>query len=536
MTETVKLPVDLNDLQDPAHLNERLRTGVADLDWSRVRDALDFPLVPLLSGLDLSRDADVLGLETIPEELEDAVVQALEYGAQDSTRATAQTSSASSAPEVWEADREPVDSAVEEEHAVEAATQGVDDGEDSDEPVLAPPSQHQIREELEQLVDADLLGPAGGPEEEVAERQVSERYVTGMLAPRRQRLHPPEEFDELAVGGDRTSEDGTSDVSAPQSSTAFPSSLGMTFSVAGDAESIEVTARWGRYRRVPSATLKSKDGNPLLVWKREPVEEISAPVPLSEGEIPEWSVTEEQPEVVVRGTVRRHDDHWIVSLFLVNGQREPKVRRDEAWIFQPELTVTSPDGSAIFRQRPRLRDSSSTDLVAYDEESAMAMIYRHQVGFAAGHNTSVHADTDPEDPRRAVRIRTTVIPRHDVPKTTPPTQEDIPALADLVLDMKELSETPTSELPVKLAALPEAYRSWIEVERRKLSDPGEDLADHTDAAESSRELHSDSRAHPGRNFPPLPVRESRRSLSLRQPRDVAPAHPLHLRRRGSPRR
>jgi hypothetical protein len=63
-------------------------------------------------------------------------------------------------------------------------------------------------------------------------------------------------------------------------------------------------------------------------------------------------VTEEQPEVVVRGTIRQHEEQWIVSLFLVNGQREPKIRRDEAWIFQPELTVTSPDGSAIFRQRP----------------------------------------------------------------------------------------------------------------------------------------------------------------------------------------
>jgi hypothetical protein len=187
MKETVKLPVDLNDLQAPSHLNERLRTGMAELDWSRVRDAPDSTLVPLLSGLDLSRDADALGLETIPEELEDTVVQALENGTQTSTRATAQTSSVSSAPEVWEADREPAEGAVGEETATELS----DDSGGSDKPLLAPPSQYKIRDELEQLVVADLLGPAGGPEEEVAERQVSERYVTGMLAPRRQRLHPP---------------------------------------------------------------------------------------------------------------------------------------------------------------------------------------------------------------------------------------------------------------------------------------------------------------------------------------------------------
>ncbi|MBA3635002.1 MAG: helicase [Rubrobacteraceae bacterium] len=487
MTETVKLPVALNDCPDPAHVNERLKSGVAELDWTRVRDAPVSALVPLLSGLDLSRDADALGLETIPEELEDAVVQVLENGARDETRTTAQAPPMNGAPEVWEADREPVDGAVGEEPAVQAAAERADASGDSDASLLTPPSQHQIRDELERLIVADLLGPAGGPEEEVAERRVSERYATGMLAPRRQRLHPPEEFDELAVGGGGTAEDGTSDVSAPQSSTAFPSSLGMTFSVAGDAESIQITARWGRYRRAPSASLKSKDDNLLLVWKREPVEAASAPVTLSEGELPEWTVTEEQPEVVVRGTVRQHDEHWIVSLFLINGQREPKIRRDEAWIFQPELIVASPDGAPIFRQRPRLRDPASTDRVAYEEERAMAMVYRRHVGFAAGHNTSVHADTDPENPRRAVRVKTTVIPRQDVPRTTPPTQEDIPALADLVLDMKELSETPTSELPAKLAALPDAYRVWIEDERRKLSDPKEDLAGHAEAAERALE-------------------------------------------------
>jgi hypothetical protein len=135
MTETLKLPIDLNDLRDPRHLNERVRTGVAELDWSRVRDAPDSTLVPLLSGLDLSRDADGLGLETIPEELEDAVVQALENGAQTSTRATAQTSSVSSAPEVWEADREPAEGALGEEIATELS----DDSGGLEEPLLAHP-------------------------------------------------------------------------------------------------------------------------------------------------------------------------------------------------------------------------------------------------------------------------------------------------------------------------------------------------------------------------------------------------------------
>ena len=42
-----------------------------------------------------------------------------------------------------------------------------------------------IREELIRLVCGDLLGPAGGPNEEVTEGRVRERYLTGMKDPHR---------------------------------------------------------------------------------------------------------------------------------------------------------------------------------------------------------------------------------------------------------------------------------------------------------------------------------------------------------------
>ena len=48
-----------------------------------------------------------------------------------------------------------------------------------------PPTAVRLREELTKLVVADLLGPKGGDEEEVDESRVSDRYVLGMLAPKR---------------------------------------------------------------------------------------------------------------------------------------------------------------------------------------------------------------------------------------------------------------------------------------------------------------------------------------------------------------
>src|SRR5438309_7294794 len=110
------------------------------------------------------------------------------------------------------------------------------------------PSPTKIREELERMVVRDLLGPVGGPEEEIDEPSVRDRYLVGMLAPKRQELSP-EEFDELPQGGSGSAEDGTAETTSPATKTMFPSSFGMTFCVGLDARALQVSARWGHYHR-----------------------------------------------------------------------------------------------------------------------------------------------------------------------------------------------------------------------------------------------------------------------------------------------
>ena len=73
----------------------------------------------------------------------------------------------------------------------------------------------ELRDRLFTMVVNDLLGPAGGPEEEVDEQYVSDRYLVGMLAPKRN-SDVADLFDELALGGKGTDEDGKADISAPQ--------------------------------------------------------------------------------------------------------------------------------------------------------------------------------------------------------------------------------------------------------------------------------------------------------------------------------
>ena len=116
------------------------------------------------------------------------------------------------------------------------------------------PSSLALRDELETMVLKELLGPAGGPDEEIIESPGT-RYFVGVLAPRKRATSgaPPvatgrpsptsldaedEEADdeildgdELALGGRDTGQDGTTDRAPAQDKALIPSSFGMTFCV-----------------------------------------------------------------------------------------------------------------------------------------------------------------------------------------------------------------------------------------------------------------------------------------------------------------
>jgi hypothetical protein len=96
---------------------------------------------------------------------------------------------------------------------------------------------------LEDLVIHDLLGPAGGPEEEVTEDRVRERYLVGMLAPRRVSVEGTE-IDEVAVAGTDSYDEGKTDLGVAKSGTMLPSSMGMTFGVDGGSPGLTQLPRY----------------------------------------------------------------------------------------------------------------------------------------------------------------------------------------------------------------------------------------------------------------------------------------------------
>ncbi|WP_417384170.1 DISARM system helicase DrmA [Gimesia sp.] len=356
------------------------------------------------------------------------------------------------------------------------------------EPALSKiPNQSEIRAELEAMVIGDLLGPAGGESEELTERTVRDRYIVGVLAPSRagdQPLGTPSEEedediplipDELAEGGSDTADDGTTDKDVPVPSGHLPPSIGMTFSVEGDAKAIKVSASWGQYKReVREEQIDERTGKPIRVWQRYArggVKEIS----LKEGPIKAIAPDAQFDDIYLQGRIRKRNSHWVITLFLINAQEEGKPK-DEFHIFQPVVTVKGVDSKPVFCKRMTV--GSNDDL----EEHLMAMLYRNQVEFAVGHGVSVHAEVSDESADRATLIRTEFIPRHELPRTAPPTEDDADKnsafgkLKGLVLDMKELAEADNKKMPKMLGPLITSYREWIDGEEKKLNDPDEGLS------------------------------------------------------------
>jgi hypothetical protein len=345
------------------------------------------------------------------------------------------------------------------------------------------PSPMKIRDELERMVLADLLGPVGGEAEEIDDPSVRERYLVGMLAPKRQELSP-EQFDELPQAGSGTADDGATEYTAPTTKTMFPSSFGMTFCVDLAADELQVTARWGYYSRQRSQTLTTPTGEQKLIWARSQRQGVSKPITLQVGRII-WTPDDDFPQVQVQGIVRKRDTFWSVTLFLVNGQEEPKKLRDMAWLFQPELIVQAPDGKPIFHSRPQQRDPGKSDPLTFAEDQEMAMLYRSHVEFGVGHGVSLHAECPEGVCDRAIRLSTSVVPSYEVPRTVPPTSADLPKLAGLVLDMKELGETPTADFDKKLRPILVAYESWIKDREAEMKKP--EMAKHKKSGQTALE-------------------------------------------------
>jgi hypothetical protein len=354
--------------------------------------------------------------------------------------------------------------------------------------ILISKTPGDLRDELTNMVIHDLLGPAGGPEEELSqyEDHAYQRYLVGMLAPKSSEVAGGE-LDELATSEGDDGEEGVPESGVPAGSTYFPSSMGLSFVVDSEAKEIVVEAEWGQYLRMKSDIQKNKSGSEANVWIRKPVTAPAIALQLKDGNIVSRSLHPAYPLVLLQGRMRSTPNGWVVTLFMVNQQEERKRQgepKDEVWVFQPKLRVHGNKNQPIFVQRKNVKeDNSKLDPLTREEFETLEMLYRHQREYAVGHGISVHATLPESLAERAIQVETEWVPIFDVPQQTPRSAADDANLTGLILDMRALAELPIEELISNLRLIERAYDIWIKMEAAKLTLPSEKLGGHEEAAE-----------------------------------------------------
>ena len=321
----------------------------------------------------------------------------------------------------------------------------------------APSNTLEVRTRLAEALNLDLIGPWA--HHELAEERLpgwvrpSNWYLTGFLVPSGTRIEhgidadEDEDLDETPESGGLAEESSEERRAAKRS--FFPSSMGLSFLVARQAQTLDVTVRWGDYE--PSE-IEGSDGKPLPVWQRQPHERT---MPVSIAEAGDLAVHDsgglrlhvEERSINTEGLSDIPEGTRAVSIFLVN-RREPDADNpDLAFAFQAEIEVR---GDQAFVLRPNLRGVRDGD---WDERVA-DMHYADAPEYAAGHGVS--ADWELVD-GVCRRLRTAWIPSADVEKT-----QTMP-VRGAELSMEALGAL--TDGPAAIAALqPLAaeYRVWIE--------------------------------------------------------------------------
>jgi hypothetical protein len=320
-------------------------------------------------------------------------------------------------------------------------------------------SSYRVRDDLEGLVRADLLGPAGGEHERFPPPAMGprERYLIGMLGPRHVAHSAAAEASEVpdtdsGVGGEGEAE--LPEILAPQSlGKLWASSMGLSFAVPAEVAALSVTASWGSYTK---QEVEDEDGAKRRTWVRDPVTH-TVEVRLDEANPePRW-LTESGVRLSVQS--RPRDGRRVVELALINGRSEPEQNKDTAWLFQTRLVVTAPDGDA-----PVVLpiDDPAEDAAAADdpEEAHLRLLYRTARRYATGRNVAVHAEVAGGE-QHAHRLETTWLPVHEVPATEAPGRDET-RLAGTMLAMDELADAEPAELARGLAPLAGGYTAWLD--------------------------------------------------------------------------
>jgi Helicase conserved C-terminal domain len=358
---------------------------------------------------------------------------------------------------------------------------------------FAAASSYQVRDELAGLIERDLLGPWDGELEVLPPRSAGpgERYLVGRLGPR----HDPQSGTdaagdavdtEIAAGGDGADGELPDLLTMQNAGRMWASSMGLSCVVASGADTLTVTASWGRYGK---AEVLDDAGNLRRSWSREPAQYVQD---VRFGDGPSQRIPLTMPDARLPGVYLAVDIRprangpdagaQVVELGLVNAHDEPPVNKDAAWLFQPKLVVTAAVEHELAVFCPV--DDPLEDFAALDrdaEDRQLRLLYRDELRHGVGRNIAVHAHVRAGE-RHAYRLETTWLPSYEVPATIAPSAEPGSYLAEAELSMDELATAAPGRLAVGLGPLAAGYEVWLDEQQARVAGLPEALRETAETA------------------------------------------------------
>lgn len=352
----------------------------------------------------------------------------------------------------------------------------------------AEPDSWTARENLHQILERELLGPLGGPEE-VIDALPDAAYLVGRIAPMSLEDGPGDPVDAstdepgsdvgdaVAAGASRGvpmvavddstagSEEDDVDDDPQKRGLMIPASMGLRFQIPADLDEFVVEASWGTYRPAPNG-----DDEPTgRRYQRTPMKVAVAIrtarlTPGSTLRIDLQDFDERAQYVVLR--IDSHPDpaayddpdfdgRLMVEVALCNDRTTPRKIPVDAWLYQTKLGVHAREQAVFLPVRDILVDSRFEQ---EDELRRIALHYRDRLEFAHGRTCSV-TWTQAPGRRRATKVETTWLPTSETPQTTVGPADR----SGVELDMTKLATAADSpeQLAAMLAPLSERYGAWL---------------------------------------------------------------------------
>ena len=330
----------------------------------------------------------------------------------------------------------------------------------------------EVRERLVEALKLDLIGPSAdyGLSQEQLPGYIrpSNWYLAGFLipadSPPEAASDPDEDEDLEEVPEDPGLPEESSEERRARKKAYFPSSMGLSFLVRPETSNLEVRVTWGDYTIETIETGEEPGGAEQSVWRRHPREAVvSIDVPGREAEVPlpGWDGlalhVSARPVSSEALAGRIPTGTRAVSVFLVNRRRPDQTKPDLAYVFQPEVTVTS---VAPFVARPDLHAAGAGD---WDEQVA-DLHYADTPEYAVGHGLA--AEWEVVDGECRV-VRTAWIPSAEVEYTATVEPEGVE------LSMEVLGVLNDGDVAGRaLRPLVARYREWIDRQGARLDSLG----------------------------------------------------------------